>query len=508
MSRLFFGAGFALATLLMATTTASAQLGGAAAAPTAAAAPAVAGATGAAGAADAVKPGCLEKICVRCEAFRRKLCVTPAGALINNMTKPLSALTGGIIPPFCPILPSPKDLAKPGVAGAAAEGKKDAAEAKARQMDVRYLGTLDCRYYPNASKGLSDALRTDPSECVRFEAASALSRGCCCNKITLAALEASVSGMELDGNPAERSVRVRCTAAIALEKCLACYVVPAPEPEPVDPKKGQEGPKGEGPPKKDDEKDKDAKPPLAISPTPVAIAHARKTLIAFQELYANTLHPAPANGSTEQSLFSILKGNQIEPAPRMVVSTLEPTPTMPEVAPGKKTVADAPSPLPLKPAQSSAPVIQFLKVEPAVPAIDVPAVMPQSAKPVETAPKLTPTVTPASHSLPATKDATAADVLNCAKQLLLNTSESEKHAAVRALVKYEWVQHPRVASALLAGAASDQPAAVRVDCIRHLAHHNIAHPQVLADLQSLSGDADAWVKQEATKALAQLKAGQ
>ena len=76
-------------------------------------------------------------------------------------------------------------MAKPGVAGAAAEGKKDAAEAKARQMDVRYLGTLDCRYYPAAAKGLSDALRTDPSECVRFEAAQALSRGCCCNKTTL-----------------------------------------------------------------------------------------------------------------------------------------------------------------------------------------------------------------------------------------------------------------------------------------------------------------------------------
>ncbi len=504
MSRLFFGAGFALATLLMATTTASAQLGGAAAAPAAAAVPAAAGTAGAAGAADAVKPGCLEKICVRCEAFRRKLCVTPAGALINNMTKPLSALTGGIIPPFCPVLPSPKDLAKPGVAGAAAEGKKDAAEAKARQMDVRYLGTLDCRYYPNASKGLSDALRTDPSECVRFEAALALSRGCCCNKITLAALEASVSGMELDGNPAERSVRVRCTAAIALEKCLACYVAPAPEPEPVDPKKGQEGPKGEGPPKKDDEKD--AKPPLVIIPTPVAIAHARKTLVAFQELYANTLHPAPANGSTEQSLFSILKGNPVEAAPRMVVSNPEPTLMLAEAAPAKKAVADAPAPLPLKVTPSSAPVVQFLKVEPTAPAIDVPAVMPQSAKPVEPAPKLTPTVTPASHSVPATKEATAAEVLNCVKQLLLSKTESEKHAAVRSLVKFDWVQHPRVASALLAGAASDQPAAVRVDCIRHLAHHNIAHPQVLADMQSLCGDADAWVKQEATKALVQLKA--
>jgi hypothetical protein len=75
-------------------------------------------------------------------------------------------------------------------------------------------------------------------------------------------------------------------------------------------------------------------------------------------------------------------------------------------------------------------------------------------------------------------------------------------------VKFDWQQHPRVASALLAGASSDQPAAVRVDCIRHLAHHNIAHPQVLADLQSLCTDTDAWVKLEAGKALAQLKGAQ
>ena len=59
--------------------------------------------------------------------------------------------------------------------------------------------------------------------------------------------------------------------------------------------------------------------------------------------------------------------------------------------------------------------------------------------------------------------------------------------------------------ALLAGAASDQPAAVRVDCIRHLAHHGMAHPKVLTDLQTLSGDSDAWVKEEAVKALAKMK---
>ena len=103
------------------------------------------------------------------------------------------------------------------------------------------------------------------------------------------------------------------------------------------------------------------------------------------------------------------------------------------------------------------------------------------------------------------RDSATDDVLNCTKKLLLSPDEADKHAAVRALVKFDWMKHPRVASALLAGAASDQPAAVRVDCIRHLAHHNIAHPQVRADLQALSADSDTWIKQEAAKALARLK---
>ena len=503
MPRLLFGTWLASVALLGAASTSMAQVP-AAAAP----AGAPAGAVGTAGAAaGAVKPGCLEKICVRWEAFRRRLCVTPVGALINGMTKPLTALTGGIIPPFCPILPSAQDLAKPGVAGAAAEGKKDAVEAKARQMDVRYLGTLDCRYYPNASKGLSDALRMDPSECVRFEAAQALSRGCCCNKLTLAALEASVSGMDLDGNPAERSVRVRCTAAIALEKCLACYIPPAPEPEPVDPKKGLEGPKGEGLDKNKKDPD-DTKPPLAQPPAPAAIDRARKTLIAFQELYTSTLHPAPASGpGTEQSLYSILKGPSNDAAPRMAMTTPEPMPTMPEKVTAKSMIplaVEAPA-NPAKPTFTGAPGIRFLKVEP-TPAVAVPQVMPQSAKPVDSAPRSV--IAPAIYSAPTSYDATAEEVMDCSKRLLLSTAETEKHAAVRALVKFDWLQHPRVASALLAGAASDQPAAIRVDCIRHLAHHNIAHPQVLADLQSLCGDADAWVKQEAAKALTQLKGNQ
>src|SRR5262249_29738452 len=109
-----------------------------------------------------------------------------------------------------------------------------------------FLGTVDCRYYPDAIVALTAALRTDGSECVRYEAALALSHGCCCNQKTIDALEASVSGTEKDGNPAERSVRVRCTAAIGLERCLSCYVPPPVEVDNVEVKPELKGPETPG----------------------------------------------------------------------------------------------------------------------------------------------------------------------------------------------------------------------------------------------------------------------
>src|SRR5262249_21890713 len=160
-----------------------------------------------AGAAEAPK-GFFAKCAAAMDACRRKICATPAGAMLNNSTKPLSGFTGGVFPMFCPVMPSLDDLNKPGVAGTADAIKKDALEAKMRRDKVRFLATVDCRYYPDAIGALIAALRTDGSECVRFEAALALGRGCCCNEKTIKALDMTVSGSEKDGNPAERSVRV------------------------------------------------------------------------------------------------------------------------------------------------------------------------------------------------------------------------------------------------------------------------------------------------------------
>lgn len=181
----------------------------------------------AAGAADV---GFFGKCFQACEDCKRKLCSMPLGNMLNSMTMPMSTMSGGIIPNFCPTTPSAEDLAKPGVEGASAQAKKDAAEAKARRASVRYLGTLDCRYYPEAEGALIAALRTDGVECVRFEAALVLGKGCCCSKKIIEALTHAVSCSEKDGNPAERSDRVRFAACLALERCLACYS------EPVEPK--------------------------------------------------------------------------------------------------------------------------------------------------------------------------------------------------------------------------------------------------------------------------------
>jgi hypothetical protein len=217
------------------------------AAPPAAAAVVAATPPGAVAAA-APAPGFCEQCWLACEACKRRLCEMPLGGMLNAMTKPFSGMSGGIIPNFCPITPSAQDLAKPGAEGAAAVAKADALAAKARRASVRYLGTLDCRYYPEAEAALIAALRTDGVECVRWEAAMALGRSCCCNKRVMAALTITVNCSEADGNPAELSERVRMAAAVALDRCLACYVEVVEAPVKVeDPLKEKGGSNREGP---------------------------------------------------------------------------------------------------------------------------------------------------------------------------------------------------------------------------------------------------------------------
>lgn len=194
--------------------------------------------------------------------FRRRQAVrTPLGQLRERIREPFSKLTGGIIPPFAPKTPSIAELKDPGAVGAAAKAKLDRAGAEERVKAIKYLGTLDCHYWPEAEEALIGALRADRNECVRYEAATALLRGCCCTCKVTVALSIAVSCSEADGNPSERSARVRAVAAHALDRCLgsACC---APELPPLVPpdadKKDADKKDGKGPVEGGDKsKDKD-----------------------------------------------------------------------------------------------------------------------------------------------------------------------------------------------------------------------------------------------------------
>jgi hypothetical protein len=157
------------------------------------------------------------------ERCRVKLCKCEIVKMLRSSLAPASLATGGLIPVgnCCPTIKR-EDLAKPADSseGAAARIKKDLEEAAARRAAVRFLGTVDCRYWPEAEEALINALRADKIECVRYEAAVVLQRGCCCTKKVAKALTITIEGTETDGHPAERSCRVQDAAAIALSMCV------------------------------------------------------------------------------------------------------------------------------------------------------------------------------------------------------------------------------------------------------------------------------------------------
>lgn len=223
--------------LLGITASAQAQLpGAAAAAPPGAAAAAPAAVSQAAGGTRTLWDflGCGPEAKQRC---LQRFCECPLGGLVNNMLRPMAAFSGGIIGPICPNVPSEDALQKlkekdpTGAEATAAEVQKSEAEAKARAAAVRYLGTVDCSRFEGVDDALIKALLFDPNECVRWEAAKALQNGCCCNKKTIDALAIVAAGqggkVKVGGEekvvPIEKCARVREAAAIALERCVACF---------------------------------------------------------------------------------------------------------------------------------------------------------------------------------------------------------------------------------------------------------------------------------------------
>jgi len=416
--------------------------------PAAAAAPAAAPAAAAPAAAPA-PANLFSFICPTPEqkaACKEKICNCALGQMLNSGLKPVGAFSGGIIGPFCPEVKA-ADLAKPAdsAEGAAARIKADEAAAKARREAVRYLGTVDCNYWPEAQEALAAALRGDRNECVRWEAAYALLRGCCCTKLTIKALVICVGRSDEDGFPRENSERVLATAHAALAHCLACYteVVPVVEvkdggKEPPPPRPGEPVP----PPKPGEVPKSEAKPSGTPDRLPANIgqqmtpaefykraqSQPREQLI--EECQRVLSHPLPASSTTPPaaqervggSVFQILQHAFSEPsvapapapAPAPAHTTAEPPPAVTKQPPPKVTL----------PTKTTTTTVTFVEPPPPpaapAPKIDVPppavatppTVIPTPSTPAKSSPAVekwvpaqaaAPTVPPATpqpHVLP------------------------------------------------------------------------------------------------------------
>ena len=178
-----------------------------------------------------------------CSDCRPRLAHPVLGGLARTMMTPIRAAAGHLMPPAPPEAPTKEEIARMVADGGyspaevtAAKIKLDEAQARARRAAVKYLATVDCNYYPEAEAGLIAALRADRSESVRFEAALALGN---CHGLTMKIVEAlniTVLGFDLDGNPPETSERVRQAARSSLARSLQGTGSPsAPEPPPIQP---------------------------------------------------------------------------------------------------------------------------------------------------------------------------------------------------------------------------------------------------------------------------------
>lgn len=157
--------------------------------------------------------------------------------IARTMMSPIRAATARLQPPAVEETPTKDEIARMIADGgysqaevAAAKIKIDEAQGRARRAAVKYLGTIDCHYYPEVEIGLVAALRADRVESVRYEAALALGSGRGLTFKMLEALNMTALGVELDGNPAETSDRVRCAARLSLYRCACRGLCLPPEP--------------------------------------------------------------------------------------------------------------------------------------------------------------------------------------------------------------------------------------------------------------------------------------
>ncbi len=464
------------------------------------------------------------------EACRERLCNSAFGQLLNNTMKPMSAFSGGVIPSLCPPTPSAEDLAKPstGPDGAAAQIKKDEAEAKARRASVRYLGTVDCDYWPEAQAGLINGLRADRNECVRLEAAWALARGCCCNKAVIEALSLTVAGSEADGNPAEKSERVRAAAHVALARCLDCLMVamaPLPAVMPELPKPPVET----APP---------PKPPVETVPAPEKRALSKKVYDLIPAYYRR-VDACETNLIAERARIALggasfvtassARPPQGETGLLQILADAAPASRLPaagsggperaEVLPrvsrpvtllpgslqrvlGKDETVAA---LPVRP-REGAPSLTHVRPDP------VPPVSIQAAPPVvvQRPPVLQPVPTRQSpERLPPGPGASGGAVAGRPHALLVARLRESEHTEIREwaanqLAAADWRGDPQVAQVLVKAAREDTAIPVRLACIRGLARAEVGDVTVISVLQTLTKDNHVAVRREAAQSLTKL----
>lgn len=183
--------------------------------------PLSAGVGGGAGLGGGVRPGgFFHALSTATDNVCEKIKASPIGAMIRELRKPLSSITGGLVPATS--APGAKEMAAPGPAGTAAQIQALKLDGPKRAAAIAELKGLDIRYHPEVTQTLIAALRADPSECVRLEAARTIATLRTCTKPLTEALRICVEGTEKDGNPAELSPTVQRQAAIALNCCLSC----------------------------------------------------------------------------------------------------------------------------------------------------------------------------------------------------------------------------------------------------------------------------------------------
>lgn len=426
------------------------------------------------------------------EACKEYMCKTQIGQLMNNSLAPLGALTGGILGPCCPPF-NKEDLLKPpdSAEGAAARIKQDEANAKARRAAVRYLGTVDCHYWPEASDALIGALRTDRNECVRWEAAMALGSGCCCNKATIKALAITVSGGEEDGNPAETSERVKAAAARSLAHCLAsCAAVVQPlpvEPAPADKIEPVPVPVPNPLPEPRPEKGGAAAAPGATDyykqvrkmDINAVVQDARRAQAHSEDQAA--AKPGMPRDRTVFGLFRAAFGD----------SKSEKATAAPSSAPVPPTAEPPGLPKAMSPAPQG----------PAVPVSAAPPPLPAQVAAAGMMPYPPAFVPPPLPAPPAAPVMSAQQLVT-----LLQTSAfpDQREWAVTSLGNCDGQANPQAVQAVLTAARQDPAPMVRAACIRCLVRMNVNTWQVLDAVQALKGDADPRVKNEADRAMARL----